>query len=119
MVFEQVGSHPSGCNNRRNLMPLTPHQIAVLERFRPSLRGPAVGIRLWHILTAGGDQVLADEMVALGLLDRRSQRRKGFPPLYLITDAGMAALPAVAPDQVEPSPQQLLGHVSPPRGRAR
>lgn len=98
-------------------MPLTPDQIAVLERFRPRLRGPAAGIRLWVILTAGADQVRANELVALGLLDRRLQRRKGFPPLYRITDAGMAALPVEAPERPEPSREVLMGHVSPPRGR--
>lgn len=98
-------------------MPLTPHQIAVLEQFRPSQLGPAAGIRLWHILTAGGDRLQAEDLVQLGLLDRRAQRRKDFPPLYRISDAGMAALPVEAPERTPPSQEVLLGHVSPPRGR--
>lgn len=96
-------------------MDLSDDQTAVLEQFRPRSRGPAAGIRLWHILTRVHDQTRAKELVALGLLAQRRQR-KGFPSLYLITDTGMAALPAEAPEQAEPSRAVLMGHTSPPRG---
>lgn len=96
-------------------MPLTPDQIAVLEQFRPRSSGPAAGVRTWHILTHSADSACAEALTRLGLLERRSQRRKGFPPLHRITDAGMAALPVEAADRA-PVPDTIFGSVSPPRG---
>lgn len=96
-------------------MPLTPSQIELLERFRPRIQGPGAGMRLWKVLTVGADALRADDLVAAGLLLRRRQGRKGFPALYMITDAGMAALPADAPPQ-KPIPDTVFGAVSPPRG---
>lgn len=89
-------------------------RIAVLERFRPQ-KSTGGDIRVPHILTETADRAIADEFVKAGLLTRRRQSRKGFPPLYTITDAGVAVLPADAPDRGEADPAVEGAPYSPPR----
>lgn len=51
----------------------------------------------------------AEQLVGMKMLTRRRQARRTFPPLYEITDAGVAELPLEAPAR-QVDRQSLLGH---------
>lgn len=78
-------------------MDLSIDELSVLETFRPQLRHDGSEMRLPRIPIMAAERQIAEGLAKDGLLDRRRQSRKGFPSLFVITDAGAAALPAEAP----------------------
>jgi len=96
-------------------MDLSIDELSVLEAFRPRLRYDGSEMRLSRIPVEPAERRIAEQLAKVRLLDRRRQSRKGFPPLFVITDAGVAALPADAPIRTR-VPDILPGHTAPPRG---
>lgn len=91
---------------------MTDDEMRVLEMLRPRRRdAQGVPMRLPLALVRPADDAVGWRLAGMGLLDRQRKPGRGGGWWYVITDAGVAALPEV--DPYPKGPDVIPGHSSP------